>query len=143
MRMRSLRIPSLLAVVVAAGIAAGCGGGGDDETTTPANEPAGGGGGGGGGQIVEMTEYEFIPNDLTVKQGDAVTANNGGKLEHNLTIEEGSDAEKPSKELTGTPNVQPDDSAKLAVDVDPGEHSIVCTIPGHRELGMVGTIKVE
>jgi len=141
--MRHLRILSLLLVIVAAGIAAGCGGGDDEETTTPATTATETEAAGGGGQTVGMAEYEFTPNDLTATQGDAVTAENDGKIEHNLTIEEGPDPEKASKELTATPNVQPGDSTELTVDVDPGDYSIVCTISGHRELGMIGTIKVE
>ena len=139
--MRSLRILPLLLVIGAVGIAAGCGGD-DDEAPTPA-ETATETEAAGGGQTVDMTEFEFEPNGLTFKQGDAVTAENSGNIEHNFTIEEGPDPEKPSKELAATPDVQPGDSAELTVDVDPGEYALVCTVPGHREQGMIGTIKVE
>jgi plastocyanin len=144
--MRSVRprpILSLLLVLAAFGVAAGCGGDDDDDTsagTTTTTEAAGGGG---GAQTVDMTEFEFEPNDLTATQGDSITAENTGSTVHNLTIEEGSDPEQASKELTGTPDVAAGDSADLTVDVDPGEYSIVCTISNHRELGMIGTIKVE
>jgi plastocyanin len=142
--MRSLRTLSLLAVIVVAGIAAGCGGGDDDEdTTAPATTATETEAGGGGAQTVEMTEFEFTPNDLTAAQGDTITADNTGSVEHNLTIQEGADPEKSSAELAATPNVQPGDKADLSVDVDPGDHSIVCTISGHAEQGMIGTIKVE
>jgi len=131
---------ALLLALAALGLAAGCGGDDDDETTASAG---GGGGGGGGGQTVSMTEYEFDSNDLSVSQGDALTVTNDGSIEHNLTIEEAGDAEKPSNELAATPNVAPGDSADLTVDVDPGQHSIVCTIDDHRGLGMIGTINVK
>ena len=130
----------MVAAFAVAAIVAGCGGGDDDEGTTTATTN---GGGGGKSQTVEMTEYEFIPNDLKAAQGDSITAENTGKIEHNLTIEEASNAEKQSRQLAATPNVQSGDSADLTVNVDPGKHSIVCTIPGHRELGMVGTIDVK
>ena len=90
-----------------------------------------------------MTEYEFDPNDLQVGAGDVIEADNAGKLEHNLTIEEGADAEKESKQLAATPDVQAGSSGNLTVPDDPGRHSIVCTIPGHRELGMIGTIEIK
>ena len=48
-----------------------------------------------------------------------------------------------SKELAATPDVRPGDSAELTVDLDPGAYALVCTVPGHREQGMIGTIKVE
>jgi plastocyanin len=135
-----LRILPLFLVIAVVGITAGCGGDDDDEeAAAPATETEVAG----GGQTVDMTEYEFEPNDLTVSQGDSITAETTGNIEHNLTIEEGPDPEKPSKELAATPDVQPDDSADLTVDLDPGEYALVCTVPGHREQGMTGTIKIE
>src|SRR5919106_1002604 len=142
--MRLGRILPLLLVIAAAGLAAGCGGDDDDDdesaaTTTTTTEA----GGGDGGQTVGMTEFEFEPNDLTASQGDTITAENTGSTVHNLTIEEGPDPEKATTEIAATPDVDAGQSGEVTVDVDPGEYSIVCTIANHRELGMVGTIKVE
>jgi plastocyanin len=139
--MRVPRILSLFLVTAAVGIVAGCGGD-DDETTTPATTPTETEAAG-GGQTVEMTEYEFVPNDLTVKQGDAITADNTGTTTHNLTIEQGPDPEQASEEIAATPDVNAGDSGEITVDTDPGEYALVCTISNHRELGMVGTINVE
>ena len=144
--MRSLRVLPIVLVLAAAAIAAGCGGDDDDDGGTTAattQEETTAGGGGGGAQTVEMTEFEFIPNDLSVQSGDTVTTDNTGSTVHNLTIEQGSDPEKASKELAATPDVAGGESGDLKVDVDPGEYSIVCTIGNHRELGMIGTIQVE
>jgi plastocyanin len=141
--MRRLRILPLLLVIAVVGIIAGCGGDDDDEEAAAPAETATETEAAGGGQTVDMTEYEFGPNDLTVSQGESITAETTGNIEHNLTIEEGPDPEKPSKELAATPDVQPGDSAELTVDLDPGEYALVCTVPGHREQGMIGTIKVE
>jgi plastocyanin len=142
--MRHLRVLSLLLVIAAVGIAAGCGGDDDDEeaaapTETATETEAAGD----GGQTVEMTEFEFEPNELSASQGDTITAENTGSTVHNLTIEEGPDPEKASTELAATPDVDADQSGEVTVDVDPGEYALVCTIANHRELGMVGTIKVE
>jgi uncharacterized cupredoxin-like copper-binding protein len=41
------------------------------------------------------------------------------------------------------PTMAPGESADLTVDVDPGQHSIVCTIDDHRGQGMIGTIDVK
>lgn len=144
--MRSLRILPLLLVIAAVGVVAGCGGDDDDgemtaaETTATETET---GGGGGGAQTVGMTEFEFEPNDLTASQGDRITAENTGSAVHNLTIEEGSDPEQASTEVAATPDVDAGDSGEVTVDADPGEYSIVCTISNHRELGMIGTLKLE
>jgi plastocyanin len=142
--MRPVRILPLLLAIAAIGMAAGCGGDDEeDEATEAATTATETEAGGGGAQTVGMTEFEFDPNDLTVSQGDVITAQNDGATTHNLTIEEEPDAETASTELAATSDVAAGDSADLTVDVDPGDHSIVCTIGNHREQGMIGTIKVE
>jgi plastocyanin len=142
--MRHLRILPVILAIAAVGIAAGCGGGDDEEEATEAATTATETeAGGGGGQTVSMSEFEFGPNDVTVSQGDAITAQNDGSTVHNLTIEEGPDPETATKELAATPDVAAGESADLTVDLDPGEYAMVCTVDAHREQGMVGTIKVE
>ena len=140
--MRSLRVLPLVLVIAVVATAVGCGGDDDDDdgetpaaTTQETTE--------GGAQTVSMTEFEFDPNDLSVAAGDTLTAENTGSTVHNLTIEEGPDPEQASKELAATPDVSAGDNAELKVNVDRGEYSIVCTIGNHRDLGMIGTIKVD
>lgn len=143
--MRSLRILSLFLVVAVVGITAGCGGDDDDdeaaapaETATETETEAAA-----GGQTVEMTEFAFAPKDLNVSRGETIVAETTGGIVHNLTIEEGPDPATPSGELAATPDVQPGDSAELTVDLAPAAYALVCTVPGHREQGMTGTIKVK
>jgi plastocyanin len=139
--MRALRILPLLLVVAAVGT--GCGGDDDDEdaaapaATATETEAAA------GGQTVDMIEFAFQPSDLTVMRGETITAETTGSTVHNLTIEEGPDPETPSMELAATPDLQPGDSAELSVDIQPGTYALVCTVPGHREQGMIGTIEVR
>lgn len=90
-----------------------------------------------------MTEYEFSPSEPEVERGATITATNEGSIAHNLTIERGADPTNRSERLGGTSNVDAGGSAELTVDVQPGEYSLVCTVPGHRELGMVATIRVR
>jgi plastocyanin len=126
--MRILRPVSILLVVAAAALIGGCGGDDDDDdtaATTGAETTAGGD----SETTVGMTEFEFDPNDLTVSQGDTITAQNDGSVEHNLTIREGPDPEQETADLAATPDVQSGNSADLTVDVDPGKHSMVCTLP--------------
>jgi plastocyanin len=143
--MRSLRILPLLLVVAVFGLTAGCGDDDDDEEAAAPAETATEieTGAAAGGQTVDMIEFAFEPNDLTVTRGETITAATTGGVVHNLTIEEGPDPETPSRELAATPDVQPGDSAELTVDLQPGSYALVCTVPGHREQGMVGTIKVK
>lgn len=83
-----------------------------------------------------MTEYAFDPKDGTAAQGDTITATNDGEIPHNYTIEADGD------EVT-TGDVDPGSSGEVTVDVDPGDYDVICTIPGHADQGMVGTLTVE
>lgn len=154
-RRRLPRLAVLLLALAALGLAA-CGGDDDNgdeqagagtETETEAPDANGGNGGGGGGapgsESVGMTEFSFGPSDVVIEEGGTVTAQNEGSIVHNFTIEEGTNPEQPSDELLATPDVNAGDNAELAVDLPPGEYALVCTIPGHREQGMVGSVTVE
>jgi uncharacterized cupredoxin-like copper-binding protein len=134
--MPAFRVLALLLAAATIAFATGCGGD-DDEETVATEEPAG------GGQTVDMNEYEFVPNDITASAGDSIVAENTGQIPHNFTIAEGKDPEEAGAELAATPDIQPGDSGELTVDVEPGQYSVICTVPGHAEQGMVGTIKVE
>ncbi|MGH2972662.1 MAG: cupredoxin domain-containing protein, partial [Gaiellaceae bacterium] len=52
---------------------------------------------------------------------------NAGKIAHNLTIQHGKH----------TPNIAPGKTAKLTVTLKKGIYTLYCSIPGHRQLGMV------
>lgn len=95
------------------------------------------GAGGGGPVPVAMLEYEFDPSEVTVEQGTKVSADNDGEVVHNLTVLDG------TKELGGTGNIESGDSGDLEVNFAPGDYEMICTIPGHEELGMTGTFRVE
>jgi plastocyanin len=145
--MKLLRIltVALVTLVVAAG--AGCGGGdGDDEepaapteTGNGATEPAGGA----ETTSVSMDEYSFDPEDVTVKRDSTLTVENKGQIAHNLTVEQGPDPKEETKKLAGTSTFLGGKSEKLKVDIKPGKYAMVCTVAGHRELGMTGTFTVE
>jgi plastocyanin len=144
--MRVFRILTVALVALVVAVGAGCGGDGDDgepaaptDTGNGATEPAGGA----ETTSVKMDEYSFDPKDATVKRGATITVDNAGQIAHNLTIEEGPDPKKETKELAGTSTFLGGKSEKLDVDVEPGKHAMVCTVAGHRELGMTGTITVE
>jgi plastocyanin len=106
--------------------------GGEDVTEGAPTDPASVDDG-----TVAMTEYAFGPDSVTVAQGDTITAENEGAVVHNLTIVDG------EEELDGTEDVDGGSSADLKVDLDPGTYEMICTIPGHEDLGMAGEITVE
>jgi plastocyanin len=142
--LRTLTV-TLVAFLAALGFAA-CGGDGDNDTTTAetTTQPAETTGGETTGTTaVKMDEYSFDPDTVVAKQGDTITVENGGAIGHNLTIEQGPDPKKKSKKLAGTSTFLPNKSEKLKIDIKPGKYVMVCTVAGHRELGMVGTFTVK
>jgi plastocyanin len=149
--MHVLRILAVLAIAATFGLAAGCGDDDDEDTAaseaTTTEEAAAGGG---GAIEVGMTEYAFDPADLTVSKGDTITVTNDGQLPHNYTVptrDESAGAELPPdlRDLAlGTGDVDPGSSGEYEVgDMALGEYKVICTIPGHAEKGMKGTLTVE
>ncbi len=102
-----------------------------------------GGGGSGGGEAaaggggpasvdVDMKEFAFDPNDITVAADGKLVLNNVGEVAHDLSIGD------LTSEL-----VDPGASGELDLaGLEPGEYSFICTVPGHEAAGMKGTIKV-
>ena len=82
---------------------------------------------------VTMTEFKFVFSTTKIHAG-AVTFKlvNKGKLPHNLRI-----AGKTSV-LLG-----PAKSGKLVVTLKKGKYPYTCTVPGHVDLGMKGTLAVN
>lgn len=79
------------------------------------------------------TEFAFDPDELILSPGAIITLDNQGLVIHNMEIEG----------VTGfLIEAQAGQSASGSIDVDPGEYVIFCSIPGHREAGMVGTLTV-
>ncbi len=126
-----------LGIVVAAASVGACGGDdGGDNGKGAEREPKGNAGS--APQRVEMSEFKFSPEKVRVKSGDGILAVNVGSSAHNLTIER-----SKGSELAATKDISADAMERLPVDVEPGEYTLVCTVAGHREAGMVGKIVVE
>jgi plastocyanin len=125
------RLPPVVLACLAASLLAGCGA--DDDSAAVVGAP----------NTVVMTDYEFHPRDVRVRRGETLTVVNEGGIAHNLKVELGPDARKETDELTGTSSFLKGDSEQLQINLPPGKYVLVCTVPGHRELGMTGTLKVR
>jgi Cu+-exporting ATPase len=89
-------------------------------------------------QRVDLTasQYRFLPADITVRAGEWVIVEvaNEDEVVHDWMV-------------VGIPNVsvpaRPGQTARLRFVLDtPGTYEVMCSIPGHAELGMVGTLVV-
>src|SRR3954452_11929248 len=144
------RTLALLAVAALAtlGLAA-CGGGGNDNSTSAASAPAtttapaGGGGAGGGGSTVDVStpsggSLAFDQKSLSANAGNVtIDFDNKQALQHDVKVEDSS-----GKELGGTDLVS-SGTANATVDLQPGTYTFFCSVPGHREAGMEGTLTVK
>lgn len=121
--------------------------GGAAESTTEAGGEAGGKANAGGGAASGSTvAFEADPGgDLayttTSAEAEAgkvtIDFDNPQALSHDVRIEDSS-----GKDLGGT-EVIADGSDSAVVDLKPGTYTFYCSIPGHREGGMEGTLTVK
>ena len=86
---------------------------------------------------VQGFEYGFDPAELTIHRGETVRLlfRNTGTIDHDLTIPDWDAA---------TPVLAPGEEAVVEVQARrSGAFRFLCSVPGHNELGMNGTIRVE
>lgn len=112
--------------------------GGPEPAASPAaSQPEDGGGQtavvGSSEVSVVGTEFAFDPDELVLSPGATITLDNQGAVIHNMEIE---------GEAGFLIEAQAGQSASGTIDIDPGEYVIFCSIPGHREAGMEGTLTV-
>lgn len=74
---------------------------------------------------------------LTSKPGKVtIDFSNPAPLEHDVAIE------ADGKEIAGSELVTEADTS-VSAELEPGTYTFYCTVPGHREAGMEGTLEVE
>jgi uncharacterized cupredoxin-like copper-binding protein len=83
---------------------------------------------------IDMVDLAFQPTDLTIPANTDVTikAVNKGALPHTFTI----------TDVADTGEVASGSSAEVKVNLPPGEYTFDCTVPGHKEAGMIGKLTV-
>jgi len=122
---------ALCAVValVLAGCGGGGGGGGDSSAYVPPKGPA--------TETVEIDaqNFSFTPDKLTAKAGIAEIKLVGKGGIHTLVFDGAFNGFL--LEVSGS-----GDSQSQKVDLKPGKYTFYCNIPGHRAMGMQGTITV-
>ncbi len=115
--------------VVLAGVLVGCG---DDETTEAEESPEV------AGEVVTFvaSDLEFTEAPEQMPSGNVTfELVNEADVVHNVTVEELDDLE--------VVEVGAGETATGTVTLEPGSYTYYCSIPGHREAGMEGTITVE
>ncbi|HET9592367.1 MAG TPA: plastocyanin/azurin family copper-binding protein [Solirubrobacterales bacterium] len=105
------------------------------------NEAEGGNAGSGATVEVEADpsgNLAFTSDNITAKAGkDTINFTNSSPVPHDVHIEDSS-----GKEIGGTEIVSEGaDSAE--VELKPGTYTYFCSVPGHRQAGMEGTLTVK
>lgn len=116
-------------------VAAGCAGGGDD--------------GGGASDVaaavgstsfdIVLTDFAIAPDLIQAPAGQplAFDVSNDGSAPHTFAVDTGNGVEE-------TPMLQPGDTVTLEVPaLEGGDYRIFCTVSGHEDLGMVGSLAVS
>lgn len=132
------RILLLLLAAVALSLAVAACGGDDDEADEPAAEETTEDTGGAGTTLELAADpgggLSFDPETLDATAGPiTINLTNDAQIPHNVAID-GTDS--VSETVTGA-------STSLNLDLEPGEYTYYCAVPGHREGGMEGTLTVE
>ena len=86
---------------------------------------------------VSAKEYSFTPSNITVNKGETVKIvfTNNGLFPHNFTISD-------LGLITG--NINPGDSKTIIFTANKiGEFAYFCSIDGHKDLGMQGSLVVQ
>ena len=114
------------------GQASKAGGGGDAKPTSTSKGP--------GGMLklaADPTAIAYDAKQLSSKPGEVtIDFDNPSQVEHDVAIESG------GKEIAKSELVA-QGKASVSAELDPGSYTFFCTVPGHREAGMEGTLTVK
>ena len=151
--MRSKALFSIAALAAALLALAGCGSSSSSSSSSTAAEapatssassstpsPAGEAGGAEklGLEANPEGQLAYSTKSLTAKAGKvSIDFENASPLPHNVTIESSS-----GKTVGATPTFS-GGSKTLSVELKPGTYKFYCSVPGHRQAGMEGTLTVK
>jgi plastocyanin/predicted small secreted protein len=113
-----------------------------EEKTDEAKQEAEGGSAGSGSAIdVEADpsgSLAFTTDEATAKAGkDTVNFTNSSPVPHDVRFEDSS-----GEDVGGTETIS-EGSESATVELKPGKYTFYCSVPGHRQAGMEGTLTVK
>ena len=122
-------LPTILLGLALALALTACGGGdgGAGETVDAGDGPI---------QIEAGDDLAFDPANVSAAAGEIeVELENTGSVEHDVVVEEADD--------TVVVHANGGETATGTIELDAGTYTFYCSIPGHREAGMEGTLEVQ
>jgi uncharacterized cupredoxin-like copper-binding protein len=132
-----MRIPllhSAATIAVAAVLAAGCGGSGGGGSSSAGSTPA-------NAQVVEIDVAQsglaFTKTTATANAGTVeLKSKNPQSLSHDISIKGNGVDEQGNMVSSGGVST-------VTVDLKPGTYTFYCSVPGHEQAGMKGTLTVS
>jgi uncharacterized cupredoxin-like copper-binding protein len=106
----------------------------------PASAPAATSGASGVARIAAdpAGQLKFVPASTTVRAGRVkLVFSNDSPVDHNLTVE------RSGSVLGATPTFHGGAPRTLKLSLPAGTYTLVCTVPGHQQAGMHGTLTVQ
>jgi plastocyanin len=85
----------------------------------------------------DATALAFDTTELSAKAGEVtIDFDNPSPIAHDVAIEEG------GKEIAASELIT-EGKDSVSAELEPGTYTFLCTVPGHAEAGMTGTLTVE
>ena len=146
------KLAALLALALASLALVACGGSDSTTTTATGGETSGGaateggektGGSEAGGSTIAFEadpngELAYTTTETSAKVGEVtIDFINPQGLTHDVAIEDS------SGETVGKTDLIGEGETSATVDLKPGKYTFYCSVPGHREAGMEGTLTVK
>ena len=126
--------------------------GGDDEEE-PAAEDTGGGGGGATVSVAADPggELAYVQKSLSASAGEnTFEFDNPSSTEHDFCVEDGGETAASGEPIlvyhtsnASCTDVITGETTTLTEDLDAGEYTFYCSVSGHRDAGMEGTLTVN
>lgn len=94
----------------------------------------------GGSSTINVTEkeYKITLSESTVKAGNVTfDIKNDGTIDHDIEVLQG------TKSFGKTDLIKPGSTATLKVNLPAGSYDVICTVSGHRALGMDTKLTVQ
>ena len=87
--------------------------------------------------FADPTQIAYTTKSLSSKPGKVtIDFNNPAPIQHDVAVAKG------SQELVKSPLIS-QSSTSVSADLAPGKYVFYCTVPGHRQAGMQGTLTVK
>jgi plastocyanin len=137
---KKLSIAMAITVLAPFGVSA-CGGD-DEETSGESTTSSESGSAAGGGSSVSITavpdnSFAYEEESVEAEAGEVtIEFDNPASLGHDVQIE------GPDGDVGGT-DVISEDTTTATVELEAGDYTFYCSVPGHREGGMEGDLTVE